>query len=179
MLIGGVVGARLYHVVHLNEYYTQNSSEVLRIWQGGLGIIGGLLGAGVAFIAIGLVERKKSGDFSFLWWLDVFCFFAPLAQSIGRWANYVNGELLPYAIYESICSIVLFGVFVLLKQKPRFSGFFFGAYLIGYGIIRFVLEFTKSDQWQLLGIYTAHIFSITFIITGLLVLRYGYNKEKS
>ncbi len=97
LVIGlGLVGARLYHVFSIPEdgsgsgwpYYRQNPLQIFAIWQGGLGIFGGLVGGiiGIAYIA----WRNK------LWLFQWFDFAVPgvaLAQAIGRWGNYANQEL--------------------------------------------------------------------------------------
>jgi phosphatidylglycerol---prolipoprotein diacylglyceryl transferase len=92
----GLVGARLYHVFSSPndgsgsgwEYYRQNPLQILAIWQGGLGIYGGILGG---FIGLLYVTARNR-----LWlfrWLDCITPGVVLAQAIGRWGNYANQEL--------------------------------------------------------------------------------------
>jgi phosphatidylglycerol:prolipoprotein diacylglycerol transferase len=176
MLLAGVAGARLYHVIHLHNFYFSHPSEIIKIWNGGLGIFGAIVGALIAFYIIGVVEKKKHNNFSFLAWTDIFAFFGPLAQSIGRIANLFNNELLPYAIYESILSLILFiffGIYSTFAKNKIFRGFYSGAYLIGYGIIRLLIEQYRVQQWQVGQIFVAHIFSILFIITGTSVILFS------
>lgn len=171
MLLGGIIGARLYHVIHLHPYYMQDPVRILYVWQGGLGIIGGLLGASVSFLII--AARTK---LNYLYWLDKFAFVAPLAHSLGRVANIVNGELLPYAIYESLGMLITFGLFVLIRNKQLHQGTYSGLYLVGYGIVRIILEPTKQDAWDFGNIYAAQLFAIVFVIAGVLIL-YGTTKK--
>ena len=77
MLIFGVIGARIYHVIHFADYYTETPILILKIWQGGLGIIGGLFGALFALVMVLVQEKKIHAS---LYWLDIFAFFAPLAK---------------------------------------------------------------------------------------------------
>lgn len=102
MLVFGLLGARLYHVVHRIEYFAVNPLEIIAFWQGGLGIWGGLFGGLVGFY---LSVRKKA-SIKVTWsYLDVFAVCAPLAQAVGRWGNYFNKELfgfptiLPWGLY--------------------------------------------------------------------------------
>ena len=108
-LLGGIVGARLYHVVTpppsmmpsgTQNPYFQNPIAILQIWKGGLGIPGGVVGGA---LALWVFSRQRGHRFA-LWGVIA----APgllLAQAIGRWGNFVNQELyglpssLPWAIY--------------------------------------------------------------------------------
>lgn len=102
-LVFGLIGARLFHVIDFWFYYSQDPIAIFKIWQGGLGIIGALLGglAGVLLFA----RRRGLGTKGALWLLDLAGLSLPLGQAIGRWANYFNQELyglpskLPWSIY--------------------------------------------------------------------------------
>jgi phosphatidylglycerol:prolipoprotein diacylglycerol transferase len=171
MLLGGIIGARLYHVIHLHPYYMQDPVRILYVWQGGLGIIGGLFGAFVSFFIIAV--RTK---LNYFYWLDKFAYVAPLAHSLGRIANIVNGELLPYAIYESLGMLVVFSLFVIIRTKQLRQGTYSGLYLVSYGIVRIILEPTKQEAWDFGNIYVAQLFAIVFVIVGALIL-YGTTKK--
>jgi len=109
-LVFGLLGARLYHVLHRLDYFLGQPLQIFAFWQGGLGIWGALFGGLLGFI---LSTRKigrspKSPVFiskNALAYLDIFAVCAPLAQAIGRWGNYFNKELfgyptnLPWGIY--------------------------------------------------------------------------------
>ncbi len=94
-LILGMVGARLYHVFSTPQgstagwaYYRQNPAAILRIWEGGLALLGALLGG-----ALGLVLYTRLSRLPTLVWLDIAAPATLLAQAIGRWGNYINQEL--------------------------------------------------------------------------------------
>lgn len=94
-LILGLVGARLYHVFSTNPfgtagwpYYRQNPLAILKIWEGGLGLIGALVGG-----ALGIVLYARLTRLPACTWLDIGAYGALLAQAIGRWGNYINQEL--------------------------------------------------------------------------------------
>jgi prolipoprotein diacylglyceryl transferase len=135
LILVGVVGARVYHVVDMWEAYSQNLIAALYVWNGGVSIFGALL-AGIPTAALYLRSKKQN----VLEWLDIFSVVAPLGQAIGRWGNVFNNELMPFALYESAADLVLFGLLYLIyRQKPR-SGIVLAVYLIGYLLIRILLQ---------------------------------------
>src|ERR1700736_2876027 len=76
----GIIGARIYHVITDNQLYRHHPLNALKIWQGCLGIWGGV----AAGVFVGLwVGRRKGADMRAL--LDVAAPALPLAQAIGRW----------------------------------------------------------------------------------------------
>lgn len=176
IILGGLVGGRLYHIFLELPYYLQYPSETFKIWQGGLAIHGGII-AGL-LITIFITKRKKINLLPFL------AIIAPglaFAQSIGRWGNYFNQELfglptsLPWGIpinlanrvpeyyfdtyfhptflYESIGSFVIFLILIgihysIRKNKIKIlsNEICIATYLILYSILRFSLEFIKIDK---------------------------------
>lgn len=86
---GGLIGARLYHVItDYNRLYVHNFSGIFKIWDGGLGIPGGILGG----VAAGYICAKRHGA-SVPDLLDMVAPAFPLAQAIGRFGNWFNQEL--------------------------------------------------------------------------------------
>jgi len=88
LIIGGLVGARLYDVGLNLPYYLDSPGKILAVWQGGLAIHGGII---AGLIIIWLYSRRKKINF---WKLSAL--IAPglaLAQAIGRWGNYFNQEI--------------------------------------------------------------------------------------
>ena len=200
-LLFGLIGARLYHVIHLFDYFTQHPLEIIAVWQGGLGIWGGIFGG-----LLGLfISTKKIGKL--LAYTDVFAVVAPLAQAIGRWGNYFNKELfgypanLPWGIYipqelrptafkyydrfhplflyESILDLLLFILLYKVYSRQKIAGTKLSAgfvtmlYLIGYSIIRFFLEFMRPDPWRLLDVPVASIVSVVvFVCLVLIIAKY-------
>jgi len=106
---GGVVGARIWHVFSppqsmvahgiTTRYYLTHLLEAIAIWKGGIGIIGAMAGGG---LALWVFSRKRGVPLNE--WLDIISPGLALAQSIGRWGNYINQEVyglpsdLPWAI---------------------------------------------------------------------------------
>jgi len=140
ILFPALIGARVYHVIHLWEYYSSNLTAIWRIWEGGLAIWGAVIGG---MIGIMLFSRKKARDVEeraveiFLTLADVLAIVMPLAQSVGRMGNFFNEELygretdLPWGIvvsgregvyhplfaYEAILNLVLFVILLTLFGK--------------------------------------------------------------
>jgi phosphatidylglycerol:prolipoprotein diacylglycerol transferase len=88
VMILAVLGARLYHVIHLWDYYAENPALIPQIWNGGLGIPGGVAGG-----ALGIWLYTRSKGLNAARWMDVFAPALLLGQVIGRLGNFVNQEL--------------------------------------------------------------------------------------
>ena len=200
VLVGGLVGARLYHVVDLWSYYSQNWAQIVMVWHGGLGIWGGVIGGGVGLWIVSC--RVKSRDPStatrlgarqvgMTRMLGAIANGLPLAQAIGRLGNAVNGEfvnkiwILPWWSCEAILDLILFGLLFYASSRAKSRDpstatclgarqvgmTSVGIYLIGYGTIRFILEFWRVNNWRVGGLGVAQWVSLTSIVVGLFVCR--------
>jgi len=96
VIVLAVVGARVYHVIHLWDYYAANPVEIPQIWNGGIGIPGGVTGG-----ALGIFLYTRAKGLHTARWLDIFAPALLLGQVIGRLGNYVNQEL--YGPPTSLC----------------------------------------------------------------------------
>lgn len=85
--LGAIIGARLYYVFLMFDYYKENPFEIIAIWHGGLAIHGGLIGGAIA--AIMFCKVKRIGVLSFG---DLILPFLLLGQALGRFGNFANGE---------------------------------------------------------------------------------------
>ncbi|HET9913219.1 MAG TPA: prolipoprotein diacylglyceryl transferase [Anaerolineales bacterium] len=95
LLIGGIIGARLWHVLTpppssgiTAGWYLTHPLDALAIWKGGLGIPGAVIGG---LIAMYFYSRKHK--LIFAEWTDIAAPSLALGQAIGRWGNFVNQEL--------------------------------------------------------------------------------------
>ena len=88
VMVLAVIGARLYHVVHLWGYYVENPALIPQVWQGGLGIPGGVAGG-----ALGILIHTRMHGLNTARWMDIFAPALLLGQVIGRLGNFVNQEL--------------------------------------------------------------------------------------
>lgn len=204
VLIGGLIGARLYHVASLWGYYSQNPGAIIAIWQGGLGIYGGLFGGAVA-----LILYSRLHHLSLLSLLDLAALGLPLGQAIGRFGNYFRQELyglptnLPWGIYiapenrlwqvghfdrfqplflyESLGCILIFITLITLIQKRKlylFDGAIFLIYIALYGILRFTLEPLRIESWVIGNVNAAQAVSAVFVIIGAVSLILLWIKKK-
>ena len=171
---GGLIGARVYSLATSWSVDT-NGGHVVRafeIWQGGLGIWGGVVGG----IALGLVGAYRH-RLSFRPLLDCVAAAFPLAQAVGRWGNYFNQELygrpskLPWAVkidhpagfaphttfqptflYESIWDVVVFGLVIWIERRFRIKrGYLIAAYAALYTLGRFWTEYLRIDTAHKFG----------------------------
>ncbi|MBR5247013.1 MAG: prolipoprotein diacylglyceryl transferase [Clostridia bacterium] len=86
-IIGAVVGARLYYVIFQWDYYKNNLEDIVKIWEGGLAIYGGIIGG----ILVAFLVCKKTG-LNFVKLLDLIGMSLLIGQGIGRWGNFTNQE---------------------------------------------------------------------------------------
>ena len=198
VIIPAMIGARLYHVIDYWWYYQENWMEIVQIWNGGLGIWGGIIGGAIGVVMLnsclpaGMVIQhlhwnKQEGRFRVkpgMTWRDLFDIAAmgvPLGQAIGRVGNAINGEITgargePLWAIESGFDLALFGLLVILAKKGSVPGRIAGGYLMGYGLIRIALEWLRPGEqsWDIYGLPVAVIMGITSVVVGWLV---GWHKK--
>lgn len=189
-VVGGLVGARLYHVIDYWVYYQAHPAQIGALWNGGLAIWGAIMGS------MGGVMLGGHGKWrEVVAWLDVMALALPLSQAIGRLGNWVNGELYgrpttwpwgiwvegvrvqPLFLYEALLNLLLFWWLNWKLQAGR-RGQVIGAYLIGYGGIRLVLEPMRMRVWEMNGVVVAQLLSVVAIIIGSVLWRYGTISKK-
>lgn len=167
----GIIGGRAYHVITDVQLFRDNWIDAFKIWQGGLGIWGGVF----VGVLVGYWRAKVRGLDA--WWiLSCAAPAIPVAQAIGRWGNWWNQELfgrptdLPWALsvsngtaikagypvgttfhptflYESLACLALAAL--LLVVEKRFSparGRLIAWYAAGYTIFRFFIEGLRIDS---------------------------------
>jgi prolipoprotein diacylglyceryl transferase len=175
---GGIVGARLYHVLtSWSEVPDPKWQGVFEIWEGGLGIWGGILGGVLA----GSIVIRRAGESVFAF-MDCVAPGLLLAQAIGRWGNYFNQELFgvptnqpwgleidhvnrperyagsdtfhPLFLYESLWNLLGVVVLLLLLRRDRIKPpGVFCLYVAWYTFARFFLELIRTDEaHEILGL---------------------------
>jgi prolipoprotein diacylglyceryl transferase len=193
----GLVGARLYHVITDWRSFEGRWGDALKIWEGGLGILGGVIAGSIAGIAY---VRKHDLDLGVTF--DVVAPAIPLAQAIGRWGNWFNQELfgrpsdLPWALeidrehrpdeyigedtfhptflYESLWNLILVVVLLRVDRLRRLApyGLFF-LYLAGYSMGRLWIEAIRIDTaTEVAGLrVNLWVFGVLFIVSSFAVWR--------
>ncbi|HHX63559.1 MAG TPA: prolipoprotein diacylglyceryl transferase [Chloroflexi bacterium] len=190
VLITGILGARLYHVMSSWDYYRQNPGQIFGLQMAGFGIYGAVAGG-----LVGVWAFTRRYHLRFLEWIDYAAPGLLLAQAIGRWGNFFNQELygpptdLPWGIYiapehrlpqyamferfhptffyESILNLIGALILYYLARrwtKGRLYGDIFFLYGIIYPVIRFFIEYLRPDAWRIGILATAQWISIGSVI---------------
>ena len=202
-LIIGILGARVYYCVFNLDYYLANPSEILKIYNGGLAIHGGVI-AGLIFVYF--YTKKK--NVSFIKILDIVAPAVIIAQSFGRWGNFFNQEAhggittyqnlknmhipefiingmhiegkyyYPTFFFESIWCLIGFIILMIARRNKNLrKGFQIGFYFIWYGIGRFFIETLRTDSLMFFGLKIAQIVSLIGIIIGIIIIVTNRNKK--
>ena len=189
-VISGVIGARLFYILFYNpSFYFSHPMEIIKITEGGLSIHGGLLVAVVA----GYIYSVKV-NISFFKLADISVVAVALAQGIGRvgcdvfgkvmthimpWGINISGRILhPAQVYEFVLDYILFIILWRKSEKQKYEGQLFVIYIIGFAIIRGIVEFFRINPviWGPFSI--SHLLSLVFIIIGLIIHAYIKRNEK-
>ncbi|HPR99644.1 MAG TPA: prolipoprotein diacylglyceryl transferase [Candidatus Woesebacteria bacterium] len=163
LLFFSIIGARLYHVIDYWNYYSQNTNQIYATWNGGLGIYGALIGGILYIFFFSLFSR-----ISFLKILDSITPILPLCQAIGRIGNFFNHEI-PVWWLEASLNLILF---FIIKSEALKNYSSTALYLIGYGSIRFFIEFFRNDTWTINGVKIAQLISIISLVIGIILINY-------
>ena len=196
----GFIGARLYYVLFKWDYYIQNPSEIIAIWNGGIAIYGGLIAGG---LAVYWFARRKKMTLTLL--LDILAPSVLLAQSIGRWGNFINQEAhggavsrqfletlylpefiiehmningtyyYPTFLYESLWSLLGFILLIILRNQKGLlrRGEVALSYVIWYSFGRFFIEGMRTDSLWIGDIMrVSQMLSLVLFISAILLLVY-------
>ncbi len=156
LIIFAFLGARLYFVLAQLPYFLQNPSQILNTRVGGLGIFGGIIATIIYLLIFCKIKKIK-----FIKFTDSFITIIPLSQAIGRIGNIINHEIYPVCIYELFLDLIIY--FILLKSKKNQTAI----YIISYSLVRFILEFLRTDA---LPFYLGNLISLIGIIIGIILL---------
>ena len=194
-VVFGILGARIYYVLFNLDYYSAAPIEIIKVWNGGLAIHGGIIAGLITLI----IYCKKYGV-NVLKMIDIAVPGLILAQAIGRWGNFFNAEAHgnvvsrafleglhlpefiingmhingnyyhPTFLYESIFCIIGFVVLVGFRSvKSTKLGNTTALYLIWYGVLRFFIESLRTDSLMLGSLKMAQVVSIIMIIVGFVM----------
>ena len=191
-VLGAVLGGRLgYVLLYKFSEYLYDPVRILFLWEGGMSFHGGFLGVLVAMLWFARSHRKS--------WLEVTDFIAPLIPlglGAGRIGNFINAELwgrpanVPWAmvfpnvdnlprhpsqLYEFVLEgLVLFALLWWFSRRWRPVGAVSGVFLIGYGTLRFLVEFTRDPDGFLgllaLGLSMGQWLSVPMALAGIALL---------
>ncbi|HEY3307430.1 MAG TPA: prolipoprotein diacylglyceryl transferase [Desulfuromonadaceae bacterium] len=186
--MGVVLGGRLGYILFYNlGFYLDNPLRIFAVWEGGMSFHGGFLGVIVATI---LYARKK--DLTFFSLGDIVVQCAPVGLGLGRIGNFINGELygrqtdLPWGVvfpgagelprhpsqlYEAFLEgLVLFFIVRFAARHSSTVGVASWAFVAGYGLFRFMVEFVRQPDAQLgffMGLFSmGQLLSLPMFIFG-------------
>ncbi len=180
ILISSIIGSRILYLI---EYPPKTFFDIIKIWEGGLSLYGGLI-----LTVISSIIYTKINKLKFIKYANSFTLPIILGLIIGRIAclvgdgghlgktttfflgTLVNNQILHYtALYSIIALSVIF--LILLKTKQKFSLF-----LVLYGLARFFIDFTRADPTYF-SLTIAQYSSIVIFIIGL-ILYFKHDKSR-
>ena len=202
VLIGGIVGARLFHVIDHWSYYVANPLQIVMLQQGGLAIWGALVGGG-----IGVVIYTRLQHISFSRLADVVAPGLLIAQIIGRLGCIVNGDAYgsptslpwgfiyvhpgamipadllgipthPYPVYDMLWNGLALAL--ILKYRNRFSqnGVVFLTYAAVYALGRFILSFVRLENIWFWDLQEAQVVALGILVVAGAALFYLLRKNR-
>lgn len=164
-----IVCARAYYCIFYWELYADNPISVLYIWEGGLAIYGGVIGAVAAVLIFCKVRKLPAGPL-----MDIGGLGLLIGQLIGRWGNFMNREAhgavtnsffkmgiadaagtvtyyQPTFLYESGWNLIGFVLLHFYSKRRKFDGEVFALYVAWYGLGRAWIEGLRTDSLYLFG----------------------------
>ena len=200
VVIGGLLGARLFHVVdHWPHEYASNPIRALYVWEGGLAIWGGILGG---LIAVALIAGRRGWRLPRL--LDAAAPGLVLAQALGRVACIITGDAMgpattgpfgmaytspnamvpqlgvyytPMPVYEIVANLGIFAVLWQLRKQNWPDGLLFLVYLVLYSLERFLLAFTSSYQIVGLGLTQSQLVALLALAAALPLIAWTLRRK--
>ena len=160
-----IVCARIYYVVFSWADYADNPISVLYIWEGGIAIYGGVIGAIIGMYVMCRIKKVK-----FTTVLDLILMVFLIGQAIGRWGNFMNREAFgaatdsffrmglfnektqmweyyhPTFLYESLWNAMGFILLAVLSKKRQYDGQIALGYAAWYGLGRSIIEGLRVDS---------------------------------
>jgi phosphatidylglycerol:prolipoprotein diacylglycerol transferase len=202
-ILGVIIGGRLGYVLFYDlKYFAANPLRIIcpfdfsnglqYIGISGMSYHGGVIG--VILVSVFFCHKYRINLWDFA---DLFCPAIPLGYTFGRIGNFINGELYgrvtsihwgmyfpldpmhqlrhPSQLYEAFFEgIFLFVILWSLRKMKYFDGFLFSFYLIGYGLVRFFIEFVREPDAQLgfiLGPFTmGQVLCVFMILGGIFIM---------
>ena len=185
--------ARAYYCAFRWDLYAANPISVLYIWQGGIAIYGGVLGAVVGMLVFCKIKKISLGAT-----LDLVLMGFLIGQAIGRWGNFFNREAFgaetdawlrmglyspltgsityhhPTFLYESLWNALGFVVLHFLSKKRTFDGQIALGYALWYGLGRTFIEGLRTDSLYIPGtaLRVSQVLAAVSCITAAAVLAY-------
>ena len=203
VLLGGLIGARLFHVVDNFAYYMANPVQIVQIQLGGLAIWGGLFGGALAGVIFARVRRISLPRL-----VDALVPALLAAQIIGRFGCIINGDAYggiahlpwafiytnpsalipvdllgvpthPYPVYEIVWNVISLAVILRLERHLKADGLVFLSYLSMYSIGRFVLTFVRQEKVWFWGLQEAQIISVAVLVVSAALIFFLWKRTRN
>ncbi|MCQ2770612.1 MAG: prolipoprotein diacylglyceryl transferase [Clostridia bacterium] len=191
----GVIGARLYYCV----FYHTPIQDIYKIWEGGLAIYGGIIFGVLAVLCVS--HFKKQSVFTLL---DLIVPGVMIAQTCGRWGNFMNGEAFgsatdifirmglknyrtgyvmtyvhPTFLYESLWNLIGFTLINIFYKKKKFEGEIFFWYVAWYGLGRTFIEMLRTDSLYIGQLRVSSLLAaICFVVSVPLCIFFRAKRKK-
>ena len=195
-----VLCARLYYCLFSWEMYRDNPISVFYIWEGGLAIYGGVLGAAVGVIVLCKIRKIEVRAL-----LDLVTIGFLIGQSLGRWGNFFNREAFgaetesflrmglynaytgettyhhPTFLYESLWNAVGFVLLHFLSKRRKYDGQVALGYVAWYGLGRALIEGLRTDSLYIpgTGIRVSQLLAAASCAVAVLLLVYNAMKHRN
>ena len=189
ILVGGLVGARALHVIDRWDFYVANPGQILAVQNGGLAILGAIIGGAVTG---GVLAWRKRLPVRRLF--DAAAPGIVLGQAIGRFGCLVTGDALgpptdgtwgivyrnphamapslgvayqPVFLYEQLWDFALFALLWALRKRLRTDGQLFALYLGLYAAGKFALTFLRTETVWFWGLQEAQLLALAAILAAV------------
>lgn len=186
-----VLCARAYYCIFQWDAYADDPISVLYIWNGGLAIYGGVIGAAIGIIVFSLIKKDKVKLTAVL---DITAMGFLIGQSIGRWGNFINREAFgaetdsflrmgllnvltgevtyyhPTFLYESLWNACGFVLLHFLSKKRKYDGQIALGYVAWYGLGRAMIEGLRTDSLYLGPIRVSQLLAAVSCVAAITVL---------
>ena len=192
-----VICARLYYCAFKWDIYASNPIKILYIWEGGLAIYGGVIGAALGVVVFSLIKKVRLTAV-----LDLVAIAFLIGQSIGRWGNFFNreafgqltdsflrmhiintetgvaGDWHPTFLYESLWNLAGFILLHLLSKRRQYDGQMALGYVFWYGLGRALIEGLRMDSLMLGSFRVSQLLAaLTCFVAAAVLLINAFRKH--
>ena len=192
LIVSGMLGGKLFHIIFFwNDFIYGWRTEGVRSLREGFVFYGGFIVASLTAVAYARVKRLPFAKLA-----DIFAPSVALGHAFGRMGCFFNGccygkpcslpwgvrfppphvmagiPVHPTEIYEALGNLVIFAGLSALYRHKRFDGQIWWLYVLGYGVLRFIVEFFRGDyDTHYFGVLTlGHLMALVMIAVGAVAM---------
>ena len=200
-VIFSIIGARTYFVLTtLDKYDYDSLYDVIAIWEGGIAIYGAVIAGALTIFVVSKIKKINPAKA-----LDMAAPGVMIAQAIGRWGNFTNGEAFggetdifcrmgimhdtwnkmyyvhPTFLYESLWNLLGFILINAFYKKKKFDGQIVLMYITWYGFGRMFIEGLRTDSLYIFGVIRISqlVGFLCFVIGTILLIVFGIKAKKA